>query len=118
MRYIKVFIDTSNSQELEIILRGLAKFSIAVVWHDWGVCSGNKIWIKFRLEDWAGRLDTWNKVQNAIDQLNNYGPYGNGPARYAMPCEIELYDTRADDDEPRRPWEVGASQEPIDGKRD
>ncbi len=101
MRYIMIRISETKTNELLGILHGVTKammipvrmFDSGVAFREWDSSTQTddcKMWIKFEVCDDSL---SWESLKDRVDQLNNHGKYAGGPAGWAMPCEIELYDT-------------------------
>ena len=86
MKYIMIRISNTNNKDLLGILHGVTKkmmipvrmFDSGPAWED-----PTNIWIKFEVCD---NDLSWDDLKARIDTLNDKG-------MWAMPCEIELYDT-------------------------
>ena len=100
MRYIKVFVSSTKANELMSIINGMTRqMMIPVRMFDSGVghsewdsstqTNDTKMWIKFEVCDDSL---SWGHLKNRIDRLNNHGEYADGPSKWAMPCEFEVYD--------------------------
>ena len=86
MRYIKVFVSSTKANELLSVIDGITKqMMIPVRMFDSGVGmeGTGKMWIKFKV---CNDSLTWRSLKDRIDALND-------KTKWAMPCEIELYDT-------------------------
>ena len=97
MRYIKVFVSSTKANELISVIDGITKqMMIPVRMFDSGVGmeGSGQMWIKLEVCDDSL---TWDNLEDRVDRLNNHGKYADGPANWAMPCEIEVYDTEAED---------------------
>ena len=90
MRYIKVFVSSTKANELMAVINGITKqMMIPVRMFDSGVGmeGSGQMWIKFEVCD---DILTWEGLAARVNELND-------KTKWAMPCEIELYDTKAED---------------------
>ena len=105
MRYLKVFVSSTKANELLSVISGITKkmmipvrmFDMGAGYHEWDSSTQTddfKMWIKFEVCDDS---ISWDDLKDRIDRLNNHGKYAESPAQWAMPCEIEVYDTEAED---------------------
>ena len=98
MRYIKVFVSSTKANELLSIINGITKqmmipvrmFDSGAAYREWDSSTQTddcKMWIKFEVcNDSLG----WDDLKARIDTLND-------KSKWAMPCEIEVYDDEAED---------------------
>ena len=92
MMYIKVFVSSTKAHELMSILNGVTrKMMIPLRMFDTGCGKegSGQMWIKFEVCDDSL---SWDVLKDRIDRLNNHGKYAEGPSKWVMPCEIEVYD--------------------------
>ena len=90
MRYIKVFVSSTKATELLSVINGITKqMMIPVRMFDSGVGmeGSGQMWIKFEVCDDSLR---WLEIADRVEELND-------KSKWAMPCEIELYDTEDED---------------------
>jgi len=106
MRYLKVFVSSTKAHELMSILNGVTRFmQIPVRLWDTGpgMEGSGKMWIKFEVCDGGCYKMSWDDLKDRVDELNRHGIYAGLKSGYAMPCEIEVYDTEAECFEPGSP---------------
>ena len=105
MRHIKVFVSSTKAHELMSIINGVTRqmmiplrmFDTGTGYSEWDShtqTNDSKIWIKFEVCDDSL---SWDVLKDRIDRLNNHGKYAEGPSKWVMPCEIEVYDDEAED---------------------
>ena len=85
MRHLKVFVSSTKAHELMSVINGITKqMMIPVRMFDSGVGmeGTGQMWIKFEVCD--DNLK-WVDLEDRINTLND-------KSKWAMPCEIELYE--------------------------
>ena len=90
MRHLKVFVSSTKAHELMSVINGITKqMMIPVRMFDSGVGmeGTGQMWIKFEVCDDS---ISWDDLKARIDTLND-------KTKWAMPCEIEVYDDEAED---------------------
>ena len=108
MRYLKVFVSSTKANELLSVISGITKkmmipvrmFDMGAGYHEWDSSTQTddfKMWIKFEVCDGGCYSMSWEDLKDRVDELNRHGIYAGLKSGYAMPCEIELYDTEAED---------------------
>lgn len=97
MRHIKVFVSSTKAHELMSIINGVTRqMMIPLRMFDtgYGREGSGQMWIKFEVCDDSL---SWDSLKDRIDRLNNHGKYAEGPSKWVMPCEIEVYDDEGED---------------------
>ena len=90
MRHIKVFVSSTNTNELMSVIEGITKkmripvrmLDTGVAYREWDSSTqtnDSKMWINFEVCDDSL---SWDDLKGRVDTLND---------KWSMPCEIELY---------------------------